>query len=65
MSGNLVLEMLRQIRDQNDNIRADLQEIKERLGALETQYASLSNRLDRLSGEVEVIKRRLGVVEAS
>ena len=32
MSDNLVLEMLRHIREQNDNIRADILEIKERLG---------------------------------
>ena len=64
MSDNLVLEMLRHIRNQNDDIKADIQEIKERLGFLEAQYASLSRRVDRIAGDVEVIKRRLGLVEA-
>ena len=39
-------------------------EVKERLGLIESQYASLSRRADRIGGDVELIKRRLNLVEA-
>ena len=42
----------------------DFVEIKERLGILDSQYASLSRRVDRTGGDVEVIKRRLDIVSA-
>jgi hypothetical protein len=35
-----------------------------RLGILESQYASLSNRLDRMDGRVERIERRLSLADA-
>jgi predicted nuclease with TOPRIM domain len=54
---DLVLEMLRAIR-------TDIAEVKERLGILAAQYASLSRRVDRLAGDVEQVKRRLGPVAA-
>lgn len=62
---NLVLELLRAICGDSGEIKADLVEVKERLGILESQYASLSRRLDRLTGDVEQIKRRLDIVPAS
>ena len=65
MSDNLVLELLRAIRGDIGEIKADLIEVKERLGILESQYASLSRRLDRLTGDVEQIKRRLDIVPAT
>jgi predicted nuclease with TOPRIM domain len=65
VSDNLVLELLRAIRGDIGEIKADLVEVKERLGILESQYASLSRRIDRLTGVVEQIKRRLDIVPAS
>jgi chromosome segregation ATPase len=61
---DLILDMLRAIRAEQGEIRTDLAEIKERLGILETQYASLSRRVDPLGGDVEQVKRRLGLIEA-
>jgi hypothetical protein len=39
-------------------------EVKERLGLLEGQCASISRRLDRQSGDIEQIKRRLNLADA-
>jgi hypothetical protein len=64
MSDNLVLEPLRAIRGDIAEIKADMVEVKERLGLLEGQYASLSRRVDRLGGDVETIKRHLDIVPA-
>ena len=61
---DLMLELLRAIRAEQSEIRADLAEVKERLGILESQYASLSRRVDRLGGDMEQVKRRLGLIEA-
>jgi hypothetical protein len=41
-----------------------LAEIKERLGIQESQYASLSRRVDRLGGDMEQVRKRLGLIEA-
>jgi len=61
MSDNLVLEPLRAIRGDVAQLRTGMVEVKERLGLLEAGYASLSRRVDRVSGDVEQIKRRLDV----
>jgi predicted nuclease with TOPRIM domain len=61
---DLMLELLRAIRAEQAEIRADLIEVKERLGILEAQYASLSRRVDRIGGDMEQVKRRLGLIEA-
>jgi predicted nuclease with TOPRIM domain len=61
---NVVLEHLRHIRSAVDGLRDDMREVKGRLGILESQYASLSNRLDRLDGRVERIEQRLNLAEA-
>jgi predicted nuclease with TOPRIM domain len=63
-SDNLVLSLLRAIRSDVADIKADTIEIKERLGLLEAGYASLSRRVDRLAGDVEHIKRRLDIADA-
>ena len=55
---NVVLEHLRHIRSTVDGLRDDMREVKGRLGILESQYANLSNRLDRLDGRVERIEQR-------
>jgi chromosome segregation ATPase len=64
MSDNIVLEHLRHIRGQLDGLKTDMLEIKERIGSLEVQYASLSRRVDRLAVHMDLVKRRLDLVEA-
>ena len=61
---NLILEHLRAIRATQDRHSDDLREIKGRLGILESQYASLSNRLDRMDDRVAHIERRLELRDA-
>jgi hypothetical protein len=60
---DLVLQMLRAIRGDLADVKADLTELKQRTGLLEGQYASLSARVDRIAGGIAVIKRRLDLVE--
>jgi predicted nuclease with TOPRIM domain len=64
MSDNIVLDMLRAIRADLAELHVDAVEIKERLGLLEGGYASLSRRVDRMTGDIEQIKRRLDIVDA-
>jgi hypothetical protein len=54
--GDLVLELLRAIRGDLAEVKADLVEFKQRVGLLEVQYASLSGRVDRIGGDVVLIK---------
>jgi predicted nuclease with TOPRIM domain len=61
---SIVLEHLRYIRGAVDGLRDDMHEVKGRLGILESQYASLSNRMDRLDGRIDRIERRLDLAEA-
>jgi hypothetical protein len=61
---SIVLEHSRHIRGTVDGLRDDMREVKGRLGILESQYASLSNRLDRMDGRIERIEQRLSLVEA-
>ena len=63
-SDNIVLEHLCHIRGAVDGLRDDMREVKGRLGILESQYANLSNRLDRLDGRVERIEPRLNLADA-
>ncbi len=65
MSDNLVLDLLRAIRGDIGELRADVSELKDRVGLLEVQGASISRRLDRVGGDVERIKRRLDLSDAS
>ena len=64
MSDNLILELLRAIRGDTGELKADMIEIKERLGLLEAQYSSIPRRVDRIGGDVERIKRRLDLADA-
>jgi archaellum component FlaC len=67
MSGgpeDLILTYLRRIDTKVDDVRADMAEVKQRLGFLEEQYASISRRVDRIGGDVERIKTRLDLVDA-
>jgi len=56
--------MLRAIRADLAEVRGGLSEVKERLGRLEARYAGLSCRVDRMGGDVELIRRRLNLVDA-
>jgi hypothetical protein len=58
----LLFEALKSIQSTLARHGEDLREIKERLGILEMQYASLSNRMDRMDLRIERIERRLDLV---
>jgi predicted nuclease with TOPRIM domain len=60
---NLILDHLRAIRGELTELRTDMIKVKERLGLIENQCASASRRLDRVAGDVELLKRRLNLVE--
>ena len=60
----LVLEHLRAIRATADGLSENMQEVKGRLGILEMQYASISNRLDRMDERIHRIELHLKLVEA-
>jgi archaellum component FlaC len=59
---NLVVVYLRRLDTKMDDLAADMVEVKERLGPLEAQYSSISRRTDRVSGDVEQIRRWLDIV---
>jgi archaellum component FlaC len=61
---NIVLEHLRHIRGTTFDVRDDIREIKQRVGNLENQYATMSNRLDRMDVPIERIERRLDLTDA-
>ncbi len=61
---DLVLLLLRRLDQRLGEVKADMVEVKERLGIIETQYSSMSRRLDRMGGDIEMIKRRLDLVES-
>jgi predicted nucleic acid-binding Zn-ribbon protein len=61
---DLILEHLRAIRSDISDLKTSMVEVKERLGFLEAQYASISRRVDRIDGRLERIERRLDLVEA-
>ncbi len=58
---NLVLERLREIRALLGEVKEDTAELRLRVGMIEAGYASMSLRLDRLGGDMELVKRRLGL----
>ena len=61
---NLVLEHLRAIRATQDRHGEALLEIKERLGFIEQQYASISRRVDRIDERLDRVEKRLGLIDA-
>jgi chromosome segregation ATPase len=63
VTNELLLEPLKSIEAKLDRLQGDMLEVKERLGILEMQYASLSRRVDRIDERVERIERRLDLVE--
>lgn len=62
VSNELLSETLKAIQATLVRHGDDLREIKERLGLLEMQYASLSRRVDKIEERVERIERRLELV---
>ena len=60
----LLLEHLKAIQSTLARHGDELREIRERLGILEMQYASLSNRMDRMDARITRIETRLGLVDA-
>lgn len=64
MSDDLVLELLRAIRGDIAGLKTGQTEIKERLGFLEQQYASISRRVDRIDLTLDRIARRLDLVDS-
>ncbi len=63
-AANLVLEHLQYIRTAVDEIRLDLKGLKSPVSLLEQQYASISNRVDRIEDRLERIERRIGLIDA-
>jgi len=63
VTNELLFETLKSMQSTLSRIIDDIHEVKERLGILEMQYASLSNRMDRMDLRIERIERRLGLVE--
>lgn len=63
ISNELIYELLKSVQGQVSKLQADTLEIKERLGTLEMQYASLSRRVDRIDERLDRVETRLGLVE--
>ena len=61
---DIVLEHLRAIRSEIGELRDDMREVAGRLGIIEAQYASRSNRVDRIGERTIRIERRLDLVPA-
>ena len=61
---NLMLRILRSIDTKLDRVIEDVAELKTRVGILEAQYASISNRMDRIERRLDCIEKRLGLVDA-
>ena len=62
VTNELIYETLKAIQGTLARHGDDLREIKERLGILEMQYASLSRRVDKIEERVERIERRIELV---
>jgi len=61
--GDLIMSLLRAIRADTSEIKADISEIRHRVGLVEMGYAAMQQRMDRLVGDIEQIKRRLELVD--
>ena len=62
VTNELIFETLKAIQATLVRISDDMREVKERLGILEMQNASLSRRVDKIEERVERIERRLELV---
>jgi hypothetical protein len=63
-SDSFVLTFLRAIRADLAEVKLDVAELVGRLGLLEALYPSLSRRVNRLSADMDRIKRRLDIADA-
>ena len=61
---NLVLQHLRAIREKVDETYATIGELRLRVTAVETQNVAILHHLDRMSGDIMQIKKRLALAEA-
>lgn len=64
VTNELIYETLKRMQDTLALHTRYHLETKERLGLLEQQYASLSNRLDRVDERLERVERRLDLHDA-
>jgi hypothetical protein len=62
---SIAVTFLRRIEAHTDETQADMAELKQRIELLGSGYASLSRRLDRIGGNVEQIKLRLGLASSA
>jgi predicted nucleic acid-binding Zn-ribbon protein len=62
-TANLILEHLRRMRLSIDRLEENMIEVKQRLGHLEAQYATISNRMDRIDLRLDRIEKRLDLLE--
>jgi hypothetical protein len=62
VTNELLYETLKQIQGTLARHSDDLREIKERLGILEMQYASLSRRVDKIEERLDRVERRMDLV---
>jgi archaellum component FlaC len=67
---NLILELLRKIRGEQQAMALDIMDIKSRIstveetiGTLAAQYANQGRRIDRIEDRLSRIERRLDLVE--
>lgn len=61
---NILLAYMRRFDEQLSRVIDGQVEIKERLGLLEQQYASLSRRIDGIESRLSRIEKRLDLIEA-
>ena len=61
---SLMLEHLKYLRKGQDEIKNDLRDLKFRVGKLVETSAHHSNRFDRITFDLDIIKKRLDLVEA-
>ncbi len=62
VTNELLYETLKAIQSTLARHSDDLREIKERLGILEMQYASLSRRIDKIEERLDRVERRMDLV---
>jgi chromosome segregation ATPase len=60
---NIILRHLRRMEEKIDIVVFDVRELKDRVGLLEQQYASVSSRIDRVESRLERIEHRLALIE--
>ena len=61
---NEIMEHLLHIRSAIDDMRQDMRELRQPLGALENRYLSMSCQLDCIDSRIERIERRLDPTDA-